>query len=743
MNADAINERYYGSRGSNRDSEIAQKRVHWMIANARGKRVLDAGCSQGISSLLLAREGFEVLGIDVEKDSIAYANKELERESDSVQKRVTFQLGDIAETLSAHGKFDTILLGEVLEHLAYPNRVLANLRDCLSEGGRIVVTVPFGMLQFHDHKRTYLISSFVDTVQDLFAPISLVTDDRYLFSVLESKQGHQALTQDWRKFLEQAESSFLTLQKRTHGELTEFKDRIRLLGERRTSELLKIDSSLQQLDQRYKKMDQDRDAQREEVRLKDVEIVDSRERIKVLMEEAKALSEETEVIRERTGVLQAQLGFLRYALGQALSDAILRPGMNTLLFPIRVVGIGKRWFCEMRSQRESHEPIQTEASIPSIRGGSSVPVPELDRDSILFVPINGAGLGHLTRCLAVSRVVASRSPEREISYFTTSIALPILHREGIPAYHLPPRSTHSGLDEGDWNRMLENSLHQVIQISKPGTFVFDGTMPYGGIRRVFSAYPNMKKIWIKRGLYHDNEIDAKLARFLGDFDRIIVPGELASDFHKGALENRFDVDPIVLGERAHLLGRDEACKKLGLDPARRTAYIQLGAGNINNIHGLTVQVIAALGKLTDIQIVLGESPIAKRTIPVTDECKVISEFPNYRYFNAFDLAVLAAGYNSVYESMYFGLPSIFFPNLATGSDDQMARARIAERKAGAFVFDRFDEEAFVAAASKMLAERKLRRTKYQVPFQNGAEAAAKVILGEDQPLAVTEQEASS
>ena len=73
----------------------------------------------------------------------------------------------------------------------------------------------------------------------------------------------------------------------------------------------------------------------------------------------------------------------------------------------------------------------------------------------------------------------------------------------------------------------------------------------------------------------------------------------------------------------------------------------------------------------------------------------------------------------------------------------MARARIAERKAGAFVFDRFDEGTFVAAASKMLAEQKLRRTKYQVPFQNGAEAAAKVILGEGQRPGVTEQEAFS
>ena len=288
--------------------------------------------------------------------------------------------------------------------------------------------------------------------------------------------------------------------------------------------------------------------------------------------------------------------------------------------------------------------------------------------------------------------------------------------------------------------MCENILHQVIQISKPDTFVFDGTMPYGGIRRVFSAYPKMKKIWIKRGLYRDIEIDAKLEKFLGVFDRIIVPGELASDFHKGSLENKSDVNPIVLGERVEVLGRDEACTKLGLDLARRTAYIQLGAGNINDIHGLTVQILTALGKLADIQIILGESPIAKRTISVSDECKVISEFPNYRYFNAFDFAVLAAGYNSVYESMYFGLPAIFFPNLATGADDQMARARIAERKAGAFVFERFDEETFVAAASKMLAERKLRRTKYLVPFQNGAEAAAKIILGEDHAPAVTEQE---
>jgi len=49
---------------------LNRAQIDWLVEQARGA-VLDIGCSQGIASILCARRGLEVLGVDVEPDRIA------------------------------------------------------------------------------------------------------------------------------------------------------------------------------------------------------------------------------------------------------------------------------------------------------------------------------------------------------------------------------------------------------------------------------------------------------------------------------------------------------------------------------------------------------------------------------------------------------------------------------------------------------------------------------------------------
>ena len=67
-----------------------RERIHWICENVQGSTVLDVGCSQGITSILLGRENKKVLGIDVEKKCIDFANDRLQLESDLVNKLVRF-----------------------------------------------------------------------------------------------------------------------------------------------------------------------------------------------------------------------------------------------------------------------------------------------------------------------------------------------------------------------------------------------------------------------------------------------------------------------------------------------------------------------------------------------------------------------------------------------------------------------------------------------------------------------------
>ena len=64
--ADRVNEAYYGSLGETMAVKT-RDRINWMCSQASGNTVLDVGCSQGIATILLSREGFRVKGVVTNK----------------------------------------------------------------------------------------------------------------------------------------------------------------------------------------------------------------------------------------------------------------------------------------------------------------------------------------------------------------------------------------------------------------------------------------------------------------------------------------------------------------------------------------------------------------------------------------------------------------------------------------------------------------------------------------------------
>ena len=71
-NSDRISEVYKGEIWAESTQQVARDRIHWLVGQATGD-VLDIGCSQGIISILCAREGMNVLGVDIQADRIEYA----------------------------------------------------------------------------------------------------------------------------------------------------------------------------------------------------------------------------------------------------------------------------------------------------------------------------------------------------------------------------------------------------------------------------------------------------------------------------------------------------------------------------------------------------------------------------------------------------------------------------------------------------------------------------------------------
>jgi predicted glycosyltransferase len=102
----------------------------------------------------------------------------------------------------------------------------------------------------------------------------------------------------------------------------------------------------------------------------------------------------------------------------------------------------------------------------------------------------------------------------------------------------------------------------------------------------------------------------------------------------------------------------------------------------------------------------------------------VVSYPNSRYFNAFDLLVLAAGYNSVAEAFTFQAPAIFFPNTSTGSDDQVSRALSLTALGNWQVMLEWNESEFVRQVHEVL---ETGREGIEHQYQDGAGKAAELI----------------
>lgn len=354
------------------------------------------------------------------------------------------------------------------------------------------------------------------------------------------------------------------------------------------------------------------------------------------------------------------------------------------------------------------------------------PLPRKNESSgYLFVATNGAGLGHLTRCLAVATKLRERVPNEKITFMTTSIAVPLLHQAGFVCHHVPPfASIGNDVSSRQWNDLFYNNLAAVLRLHLPSTLVFDGSVPYGGMLRAMQELKAMNRVWIKRGLYKPSVNSDKLLLDTKHFDLTIYPRELGDDANVKDHENIVSVEPILMIDEGEMLDRGTAKGSLGLHEGTPAVFVQLGAGNINEILELQNRVVMALKKI-GVQVVLAQSPIALRKSTHSLADSTLLDFPSSRYYKAFDFAVLAGGYNSVNEAVFLGLPAIFIPNMTTVVDDQLRRCDAAKIYGDYKVLETFDEEKLLHMANYLI-DRK--RHPARTTFRNGAQRAAELIV---------------
>ncbi len=317
-----------------------------MCSHAQGNSVLDLGCSQGIASLLLGREGKRVVGVDREADPVAFARAELEKEEAAVRERVRFVHADAAELDPKEQRFDTVMLGEVLEHQIDWSGLLDISKELLNARGRLIITTPYGFFPYHDHKEPIYLSRLWAELAERFDLRETLLIDAYLAIVAQRPQKNprrlssddyaHGLTLADRRLADvdiRAEALRLDLQRRTENhkalesELAELKGRS-AGTERRAQDLENATAQRQTLQERLVRADDELKHAQEALELSEQEVAvlrDEREGAgaaaekalagaRQLGEEARAAAQALAAERERSEALESRVFELDTAL---------------------------------------------------------------------------------------------------------------------------------------------------------------------------------------------------------------------------------------------------------------------------------------------------------------------------------------------------------------------------------------------------------------------------------------------
>lgn len=310
---------------------------------------------------------------------------------------------------------------------------------------------------------------------------------------------------------------------------------------------------------------------------------------------------------------------------------------------------------------------------------------ESAQPTILFLPSNGVGLGHLSRLMAI----AKRCPSDIRVVFATMVpAVHIVEEAGwICEYINAPSKTNDTYEH--WNAYLRRELAGLIRFYSPQVIVYDGNAMPEGLIKVLRAQTGIGLVWVRNGMW-GNWAQRSALHYMSEqkhCDLVIEAGDLASAKDDGVTATHWNrvpqpgafefVPPITLVKPEEALSRKQARKRLGIRK-KRAVLITLGAGTLVEKYDTLDVIIGQIRRLKDVDIVVARHPLSEWGGNIWPNVLTVQVFPLSAYLLAFDAAVAEAGYNTFHDLMNFGIPTIFIPHEHEMSDRQQERSEWAQ-----------------------------------------------------------------
>ncbi len=379
---------------------------------------------------------------------------------------------------------------------------------------------------------------------------------------------------------------------------------------------------------------------------------------------------------------------------------------------------------------------------------------------IVCYAVNGSGLGHVTRLLAIARwlrrletMLSGVAPE--VIFLTSTEATSLLADARMAAFKLPSKGVarQSGLDVLEHRRLAKHFVWQTLGVLAPDLLVVD-TFPQGSFDELLPVLDGpFKKVLVLRDVKPEFGMRPIFQAAMRLYDRIIVPHAPGSAPELtrvlGPERQAAWVGDVLAVEAVSGLGvggpeRDALRAELGLGAAGpgapRLVYLSAGGGGDAGSEAALGALAAPLLGRADVHLLVGAGPLYRGRRLVGANLTWFTEPGVSRFFPALDAALAAGGYNTVHELLHLGVPSAFFAQDKI-ADQQEGRVGRACAAGAALALRGLDAATIDAALAELLRDgaRFAAAARAFVP-DNGARFAAAqalaVLPGRDAELAL-------
>lgn len=339
----------------------------------------------------------------------------------------------------------------------------------------------------------------------------------------------------------------------------------------------------------------------------------------------------------------------------------------------------------------------------------------MKRVVVVGYAINGRGMGHLVRQLAilrqVRRLAAMLEVKAECWVLTTSEADTLARREGIPALKMPSKAMlrDAGIEPARYLAVARTWVMQTLAGLQPDVLVVD-TFPAGSFGELTAALElARKRVLVARRVRPEFEADPTYQALRPLYDAEITP-------------DARDTGPVLIREPAELMDRDAARAALGVHEGQRAVYLSLGGGGDPAARQVLPRAVTLLRR-HGWHVVVGAGPLYDGPECRGDGITWLSRYVPVELLPGVDAAVSAGGYNSFHELMMAGVPTVFLPQPRI-ADDQAERVdRAVAAGAGRRAARLEDVPALLEDPGDPAAARAM------VP-DGGARAAARAVLSQ-------------